>query len=232
MSGVPLAGFALATAPGHESRWVGRASLPVLSAGALDLRALVALASFRNTRACEDLPSRSLWLVRGEVFIAPVAPVPSDGSLIDPATGLFWASWQDEGESAALEDVELVGADVAIAWGRERSESVWIRLGNRGDTYFFAGSGMQPESDDEPIPDWPPAGPPPGGWWEPPTCPTLPEVERVAAEVTSGIRSAKDAALWAWDRMYPSITEGAPSPIVEALHRLIEAGGETGLKPR
>ena len=150
--------------------------------------------------------------------------------MIDPATGLFWASWQDEGESATLEDVEFVGAEAAIAWGRERSEVVWIRLGHRGDTYFFAGGVAQPESDDEPVPDWPPDGPPSGGWWEPPTCPTLPEVERIASEVASGTRSAEDAASWAWDRMDPTITERAPSSVVDALHRLIEAGGEIGLK--
>jgi hypothetical protein len=170
--------------------------------------------------------------MRGEVFIAPVAPVPSDGSMIDPATALFWASWQDENESAALANIELVGAEAAIAWGRGRSEIIWIRLGHRGDTYFFAGSVVQPESDDEPIPAWPPAGPPPCGWWEPPICPTLAEVERVAAEVASGTRSTEDAASWAWDRMHPTITEGAPSSVVEALHRLIEAGGETGLRRR
>src|SRR5206468_4526 len=52
----------------------------------------------------------------------------------------FWASWQDDDEPAALEDVELVGAEAAIHWGRARSCTVLIRLGNRGDTYFSAGS--------------------------------------------------------------------------------------------
>lgn len=152
--------------------------------------------------------------------------------MIDPDTGLFWASWQDESEPAALEDVELVGAEAAIAWDRERSEIVYIRLGHRGDTYFFAGSGVQPESDDEPVPVWPPTGAPPGGWWEPPTVPSLAEIEGVAAEVEAGTRSAKDAALWALDRMHPAMTESAAVAVIEALYRLIEAGGETGIKLR
>src|SRR5262245_17817886 len=102
--------------------------------------------------------------MRSVVFIAPVARVPADGSMIEPATGRFWASWQDEDERAALEDVELAGADAAIAWGRERSDTVLIRLGNRGDTYFSAGS-RQAEDDEGPLPSWPPLAPPPGGWW-------------------------------------------------------------------
>ena len=54
--------------------------------------------------------------MRGEVFIAPAAPVPADGSMINPATARFWASWQDEAEPQALEDVELDGAEAAIEW--------------------------------------------------------------------------------------------------------------------
>ncbi|MFL5964502.1 MAG: hypothetical protein ACJ757_16605 [Gaiellaceae bacterium] len=169
--------------------------------------------------------------MRGEVYIAPVAFVPADGSMVDPATGLFRASWQDESESAALEDVEIVGADAAIAWGRERSEVVMIRLGSRGDTYFSAGV-AQPEGDDEPESDWPPSGPPPGGWWEPPSSPTLAEVGRIAAEVDSGARSAEDAATWASDRMRPAITKGAPSTVVQALIRLMELAGKGGLGVR
>jgi len=149
--------------------------------------------------------------------------------MVDPATALFWASWQDENESATLEDVELVGAEAAVAWGRERSEIVSIRLGNRGDTYFSAGV-RQPEGDDEPDPVWPPAGPPADGWWEPPAVPTLVEIERVAAEVASETRTAVDAARWASDRIHWAITGGAPEEIVMALVRLVEAGGATGLR--
>jgi hypothetical protein len=60
--------------------------------------------------------------------------------MIDPSTGRFGASWQYEDEPAELEGVELVGAEAAIRWGRERANTVLIRLGNRGDTYFSAGS--------------------------------------------------------------------------------------------
>jgi len=159
--------------------------------------------------------------MRGEVFIAPIASVPADGSMINPATARFWASWQDEAESRALEDVELDGAEAAIEWGRARSRIVWIRLGHRGDTYFSAGT-THPDDDEEPTPVWPPAGPPPGGWWEPPTVPTLREIERVAAEVASEMRSAEDAAHWAMDRLRPVIEEGAPQEIRAALLRLVD----------
>src|SRR5687767_6132272 len=98
---------------------------------------------------------------RGEVFISPVDPVPADGSMIDPALASFHVSWQDEGEAGALEDDEVFGADDAIAWGRERSPVVWIRLGNRGDTYFSAGDEHPADDDpDEFVPHWPPDGPP------------------------------------------------------------------------
>ena len=100
-------------------------------------------------------------MMRGEVFISPVASVPADGSMIDPATGRFWASWQDEAEGT-IEDIEVDGAEAAIEWGRERSETVYIRLGHRGDTYFSAGV-VDAEDDDGPMPVWPPPGPPPGG---------------------------------------------------------------------
>lgn len=104
---------------------------------------------------------------RGTVYIAPVEPVPADGSMIDPASAKFWASWQDEDADGPLDDVDLDGAGAAIAWGRERSSVVLIRLGNRGDTYFSAGEEHVEDDEDDPMPQWPPEGPPPGGWWDP-----------------------------------------------------------------
>jgi len=86
--------------------------------------------------------------------------------MVDPATATFWASWQTDEE--AIEDVDIVGAENAIAWGRDRADVVVIRLGHRGDTYFQAGAvHEQDDSDDPPPPPWPPAAPPPGGWWTP-----------------------------------------------------------------
>lgn len=105
---------------------------------------------------------------RGEVYIAPVGPVPADGSVIDPERARFWASWQDDEADEPLDDVDLDGAEAAIAWGRERSRVVLIRLGNRGDTYFSAGE-EHVANDDGPLPLWPPEGPPPDGWWDPVT---------------------------------------------------------------
>jgi hypothetical protein len=47
--------------------------------------------------------------------------------MIDPQTGTFWASWQDEGEGS-IDNVNVAGADAAVDCGRERSDVVWIRL--------------------------------------------------------------------------------------------------------
>jgi hypothetical protein len=158
--------------------------------------------------------------VRGTVFIAPVASVP-DGAMIDPTKARFWVSWQDDDEPSFLGDDEVDGAEAAIVWGRERSDTVLIRLGHRGDTYFSAGS-FHARADDGPLPVWPPTDPPPGGWWEPPKVPTLLEIEHVETQVASGERSAQDAANWAMDRLRPSIDENAPEDIRAALFRLIQ----------
>lgn len=134
----------------------------------------------------------------GEVFIAPVAPVP-DGRMIDPDVGRFEASWQldDKGE---VENIELDGAEAAIAWGRKRSDIVLIRLAHSGDCFFSAGV-RNAGDDDDPLPEWPPS-PPREGWWTPPDPPTLAEVRAVVADVARGSRSAEEAAAWAYER-YP-----------------------------
>lgn len=158
--------------------------------------------------------------MRGTVFIAPVEPVP-DGAMIDPAKGQFWCSWQDDGLASALEDVDIDGAEAAVEWGRKRSETVLIRLGHRGDTYFSAGA-VHAEDDDGPLPLWPPHTPPSGGWWEPPKVPTLSEIEKVASDAASGVRSAEEAAVWAMDRMRPALEQDAPAEIRDGLLRLID----------
>ena len=105
---------------------------------------------------------------RGTVYIAPTAGFEPDGRMADPETTLFWVSWQD---NRPLEDDDIRGAEAAIEWGRERSDYVLIRLGHRGDTYFSAGTKHPPENPDdpydEPLPIWPPSGPPPEGWFTP-----------------------------------------------------------------
>ncbi len=105
--------------------------------------------------------------MRGQVFIAPVAAVPADGSMVDPERSRFWASWHDDNHESGVEIIEVDGAEAAIAWGRERSQIVLIRLGHRGDTYFSAGT-TPVEHDDGPMPLWPPTAPP-NGWWQPRT---------------------------------------------------------------
>ncbi len=88
--------------------------------------------------------------------------------MVDPAVAAFRVSWQDEGDGRLLEEAEVVGAEAAIAWGRERSPLVWISLGRTVDTSFSAGD-EHPWDDDpeEAIPHWPPTEPPPEGWWHP-----------------------------------------------------------------
>ena len=98
---------------------------------------------------------------RGEIWIAPEGPVPL-GSLVDPDRTRFWVSWQHETEGL-LGDVDIVGAEAAIEWGRERSEVIRIRLGSYANTYFSAGD---ERVDDLPL--WPPEEPSPGEWWSPP----------------------------------------------------------------
>jgi hypothetical protein len=112
--------------------------------------------------------------VSREVFISPDDPVPADGSMVNPETAVFRAHVEEEvgGRSSPGEETKVTGAEAAIAWGRERASVVWIRLGNRGDTYFSAG--QEHPADDEPeefVRHWPPEGPPTGGWWKPPPSP-------------------------------------------------------------
>jgi hypothetical protein len=98
---------------------------------------------------------------RGIVWIAWPGPVPK-GRLVDPEGTLFWASWQHDVEGL-LDNVDIRGADAAIAWGRERASVVLIRLGSDENTFFSAGDEPRPE-----LPAWPPSAPP-EGWWTPPS---------------------------------------------------------------
>jgi hypothetical protein len=153
--------------------------------------------------------------MRGEVHIAPVASVPA-GAMIDPETGLFWASWQDP--DRALEDIELVGADAAIEWGRARANTVIIRLGHQRNDFYSAGVSPA-EGEEGPLPTWPPKAPQ-AGWWTPPPRPSLVEVEHVEAQVAAGTLSVDEAAEWALARLDPAISEEAPEDVTFALARL------------
>ena len=153
--------------------------------------------------------------MRGEVHIAPVASVPA-GSMIDPECGLFWASWQDPDRT--LEDIEIVGANAAIEWGRARASTVIIRLGHRHNDFFSAGD-VPPEGEEGRLPTWPPRTPQ-AGWWTPPPRPSLAEVEQVEADVAAGSLSVEKAARWALARLDPAISETAPEDVTLALARL------------
>ena len=66
---------------------------------------------------------------QGTVSIAPSAWDVPDGRMVDPEASRFWVSWQIHDpmneEGGVLEDAEIVGADAAIAWGRERADVVF-----------------------------------------------------------------------------------------------------------
>jgi hypothetical protein len=150
------------------------------------------------------------------VFIAPQDYVPSDGSMANPARSRFWVSWQDETDSkGVLETAVLVGAEAAIDWGRVRSEVVWIRLGNRGGTYFSAGVQHPADAAHEKVPHWPPDGPPVQGWWEPPPRPDRNEIRSIDARVVSGELSKADAKQWAELRLNVYGSELDPETVRE-----------------
>ncbi|MDQ1461983.1 MAG: hypothetical protein QOI08_3467 [Actinomycetota bacterium] len=147
--------------------------------------------------------------------------------MVDPRTALFRASWQDEGEPDTLGDIEDVGAEVAIAWGRARSEIVLIRLGHRGNTYFSAGV-VNATDDDGPMSLWPPDGPPPEGWWTPLAVPSLVEAEEVARAAEEGRMQPEAAALWAFDRIGATIEAGADQALFVALAALTSGWVQIG----
>jgi hypothetical protein len=112
---------------------------------------------------------------RGTIYIAPVASYLPSGWMVDPEVSTFSVSWQDWDEDTQTGELlehggEIAGAEAAIAWGRERSDQVLIRLGHTEATYFSAGHVHLTDQLDGPgraLPIWPPDGPPPEGWWTP-----------------------------------------------------------------
>lgn len=106
------------------------------------------------------------------MVIAPEALSIPPGRMIDPDTGLFGASWYIDDDGPAVEHTRLVGAEAAIAWGRERADVVLIRLGaHEPGGYLSAGAipGRLDENEDAPLPDWLPAPDRPAeGWYSPP----------------------------------------------------------------
>jgi hypothetical protein len=104
---------------------------------------------------------------KGIVWIASEAGDWPVDRMVEPASSLFWVSWQawDEakGRQEHFENDLIVGAEPAIRWGRDRAEVVLIRLGT---TYFSAGDRVLSEDpwDGTPLPPWPPAEPP-EGWF-------------------------------------------------------------------
>lgn len=87
---------------------------------------------------------------RGVVWIAEEVEWDDDGGG-SWLTARFWAH-HDTGRVAA--EVEGVSAEDAIAWGRERADTVHIRLG-RGE-YHTAGAVPTPDLEPWPPPDLPP----------------------------------------------------------------------------
>jgi len=113
---------------------------------------------------------------RGTVGIAPQASFLPPGRMVDPSAFVFSVVWEDWDESTQegelIDHGEMTGAEAAIAWGRERSDIVLIRLAHSEEYYFSAGRVQPP---DRAYPPWPPSEAPPAGWW-------TPSDEAVAAE--------------------------------------------------
>jgi hypothetical protein len=163
---------------------------------------------------------------RGVVYISPVIIVPP-GLRLDPEASLFGASWQDDYRE--LDSLDYVTAASAIAWGRDRAQTVLIRLGGSIDDYFTAGD-RRPHDDspEEPdIPDWPPTRPPKGGWWQLPPFPSLAEVEETSARVRGGELTEDDGRLWAEER-FAALPELDHEPDVQILRALAELRGYDG----
>lgn len=65
---------------------------------------------------------------------------------------------------------EILGAEEAIRWGRERCDRVLIRLAHTLESYYSAGDVPLTENADGTgggFPVWPPTEPPSQGWWTP-----------------------------------------------------------------
>src|SRR5207237_10406425 len=99
---------------------------------------------------------------RGTVYAAPLASYLPSGRMVDPDASTFQVSWQDCDDDTQtgelLEDGEVAGAEAAIAWGRERSDQVLIRLGHTEATHFSAGHVHLSDltgSQGRPYPLWP-----------------------------------------------------------------------------
>jgi hypothetical protein len=92
---------------------------------------------------------------------------------VDPVTTVFWVNWEyladdsDDRGVTLLATEEIVGAEAAIAWGRERSLVVRIRLSHGRDGCFSAGEIFRAYGEDVPTASWPPSVAPPKGWWNP-----------------------------------------------------------------
>lgn len=100
-------------------------------------------------------------------YIAPVDFVPSDGSMVSPASR-FEAHVESYKDDHWEDGGTFEGAEAAIEWGRARAPIVMIRLGGRGDTYFSAGDLHAEDEDGSTFPLWPPEVPA-GGWRHPDT---------------------------------------------------------------
>jgi len=95
--------------------------------------------------------------------------------MVDPEASTFSVSWQDWDDETQrgelLEDGgEMDDAEAAIAWGRERSDRVLIRLAHTHESQFSVGRAALTENMDgsgRAFPAWPPDSAPPEGWWTP-----------------------------------------------------------------
>lgn len=105
----------------------------------------------------------------------------------DPERAEFTATLSDTDDISkgpAEEVLQFVGAEAAVAWGRERAEIVLVTLDGHWDRGTSFSAGEEPwliaGIHDAPLPPWPGSGnieTPPGGWYEPPDADTFARVE-------------------------------------------------------
>jgi hypothetical protein len=137
---------------------------------------------------------------RGTIYIAPVASYVPSGRMVDPDTSSFSVSWQDWDDDTQTGELlehggEVAGAEAAIAWGRERSDRVLIRLGHTEATYFSAGHVHctdQTDGGGRVLPVWPPDSAPAEGWW------TQSAEEAARAEAIKQASDKPQPQRWEW----------------------------------
>lgn len=74
----------------------------------------------------------------------------------DPQLPLVAGMWE-VGDRPHEEGPGWDSIDAAIAWGRERADEVYIRIGRGADQVYFSAGTINGSPDGGRLPDWPPS---------------------------------------------------------------------------